>query len=234
MLSAMSRRRMGIVVSGLALVLLPQAAAAQPSASATVIVDQPIAPVADVRSGLMLGASVGRGSIDIDCDTCGNVGAITEALSYSLHAGLMVTPSAAVMLEHWTIRWNDRGSEWFDDSAQHLVAQRITTVSGQLWFGKYVWVRGGLGVGRHISDSRYARVEGEPDGVLRSSTGGGSSTPDTDNGGWSPAASLAVGFEFAHTTTFAADVQLRVGTTRRDADEYQVHNTGLMFGASWY
>jgi hypothetical protein len=232
MLSAMTRRRMGIVVSGLALILLPQAAAAQPSAAAATI--DVVAPAPDVRSGLMLGASVGRGSIDISCDICGNVGAITEALSYSLHAGVMVTPSAAVMLEHWTIRWNDRGSEWFDDSASHLVAQRITTVSGQLWFGKYVWVRGGLGVGKHISDSRYAKVEGEPDGVLRSSTGGGSSTPLTDNGGWSPAASLAVGFEFARTTTFAADVQLRVGTTRRDADEYQVHNTGLMFGASWY
>lgn len=222
---------MGMVFSGLALALAPQVAAAQPSAEAPAPVAV-AAPAADVRSGFLVGASVGRGSIDIDCDTCGNVSAITEALSYSFHGGLMLTPSAAVMLEHWTIRWNDRGSEWFDDSASHLVAQRITTVSGQLWLGKYVWVRGGLGVGKHISDSRYAKVE-QPGGMLRSAAGG-SSTGVVDNGSWSPAATFGVGVEFAHTTTFAADVQFRVGTTRRDDSEYQVHNTGLVFGASWY
>jgi hypothetical protein len=190
----------------------------------------PAAAAAPARSGIFGGLSIGRGSIGIECDRCQNVATITEALSLSAHVGWMLNPSLAVVGEHWTVRYNDRGSEWFDDSAEHLIAQRISTVGGQLWVAPTLWVRAGLGVGKHISDSHYTKSLPPPSGVRASSVGEELEAP----GDWTGAAAAAIGYEFAHTPRFAAEVILRVGTTRRPSDEFQIHNTAITFGASWY
>jgi len=44
----------------------------------------------------------------------------------------------------------------------------------------------------------------------------------------------ALGWEFAHSQSLAAEIQLRVAGTERPSDEYQVRNVGLNFGVSWY
>lgn len=240
----MTRQRISITLSAvlLAIVTVPGMALAQPGVSAGgPVVDGPIAevvaPVTE-RSGLMFGVSIGRGSIDVECDQCDNVDALTEALSYTGHVGYMVTPSLAVVLEHWAVRYNDRGSEWFNDSADHLVAQQMNLLQGQLWIGKRLWIKGGLGYGKHISDSRYAnpRWNMDDDGTLRAGEAGGGNTGGEGESysEYAPAAMLGIGFEFARTTKFAVDVQLRAASTRRPSDEYQIYNTGFVFGINWY
>ncbi len=184
------------------------------------------------RKGLMFGASVGRGSIAVECDICRNVAPLTEALSLTAHVGMMVSPRLAVLAEHWTVRYNDRGDEWFDDSADHLVAQRITTLSGQVWLGRRLWVKAGAGMGKHISDSPYTRTATAPplDGTRRARSSG-----DGEGAGvYTPAFTGAIGYEFAHRSDFAVDVQFRVGSTRRPAEEYQIRNTGIVFGVTWF
>lgn len=189
---------------------------------------------ADGRDGLTFGASFGRGSIDVECGRCDHVDAITEALSLTAHVGFMLTPRLALVGEHWTVRWRDRGSEWFDDSLDHLVAQRITVIGAQAWLTRRLWVKAGLGVGYHISDSDYVREGAEPAGPRPAALASGSAIEDDRAPRATPAYFTAIGWEYAHTETFSCDVQIRVGATRRPADEYQIYNTGLNFGFNWY
>lgn len=219
----------------------PSAAVAQPGhASASASFESGDAPyrsafdTGEPRTGFTVGASIGRGSIDIACDTCANVDAITEGLSLSLHGGFMLTPQLALIGEYWTVRYNGRGSDWFPDSRDHYVAQHIVTAGAQLWLLDSLYLRAGLGVGWHHSDSQYARTGATRVSGNRLPAGAG---PMMEPGGapeQTPAASMGIGWEFAHTSRFAADVQLRVGSTRRPADEYQVTNVGVTFGAAWY
>ena len=221
----------------LALVAVPLDAVAQPVASYEGARDTiPRAAPADAgqRSGLLLGASIGRGSIDISCDRCDGVDAITEGLSLSLHGGYMITPQLAVIGEYWSVRYNGRGSDWFPDARDHYVAQHIVTAGAQLWMLDSLYLRAGVGVGWHHSDAFYARTGGSMVGGNRPVAAGGPVMEDSGAPSQTPAASVGIGWEFAHTSKFAADVQLRVGSTRRPADEYQVTNIGLTFGAAWY
>jgi hypothetical protein len=227
---------LSLVAAVLAAFVLPSSASAQ-----VVGVDRD-GSVSPQRSGLTFGASIGRGSIDIRCDECGDVAPITEGLSLAAHAGYMLLPRIGIVGEHWTVRYNDRGSEWFDDSEPHLVAQRIFVAGAQAFLTNRIWLKAGLGVGWHISDSRYANppMQGrntEP--VTASSGAAGSQDPvrpmeTSDSNSLSPAFLLAAGFEFAHNEFFAADVQLRIGHTRRPQDEYQIYNTALNIGFNWY
>ena len=198
-------------------------------------------PAKPVRDGFMAGASIGRGSIDIECDNCDGVAPVTEALSLTAHAGYMITPRLALLGEHWTVRYNDRGSEWFDDAAPHLIAQRVFAVAGQAFVTDRVWLKAGFGFGWHISDSHYAKggppVPPQGGAVPAAGVGAaGGVTPmdSTDRTGASPAYFVASGFEFAHNEFFAADVQVRVGATRRPQDEYQIYNTAVNVGFNWY
>ena len=187
--------------------------------------------VAGDRSGFTIGGSIGRGRIAIECAACDNVAPLTEALSSSVHVGFMLQPQLSIIAEHWAIIYNDRGSDWFPDSQDHAVQQHLQTFGAQLWLTRRAYLRAGLGFGWHQSDSQYAKVQRD-DGPVAAAAGTGSGGESA--GKFTPAATVGVGFEFAHTRAFAADVQLRMGTTRRPADEYQVHNVGLNFGAAWY
>jgi hypothetical protein len=88
-------------------------------------------------------------------------------------------------------------------------------------------------VGWHKSDSQYARTRSSSSDPQPAAAEGGMQT-ESNTGRYTPAATVGVGVEFAHTRRFAVDVQLRAGTTRRPDDEYQVHNVGLNFGVAWY
>ena len=201
------------------------------TAAADVAADR-IVPDLGPRDGFGFGASIGRGSIEISCDICDNVDPITEGVSVSVWAGFLLNPRLMVMGEYWTVRYNGRGSDWFsDNSIDNYIAQHLVLGGVQLWMTRRIYLRAGLGLGWHESDSRYADVHRDP-------TPPGSAlpalAPDDPAPRLTPATALGVGFEFAHTRSFAADISLRVGTTRRPSDEYQVHDVAVTFGASWY
>jgi len=224
---------------GLAMLMVTafvETASAQPGATGSVdgAASGDAAKLAGERSGFTLGASIGRGRIDIACDICDDVDPITEGLSISLHGGVMVLPNLSIIGEYWSVRYNGRGSDWFPDSRDHHVAQHLVTAGAQLWLLRNLYVRGGLGVGWHHSDSLYAKVDRDDRGGALAAAAGEQGMTDDPAGRYTPAATAGIGFEFAHTTSFAADVQLRVGSTRRPDDEYQVHNVALTFGAAWY
>ncbi len=191
-----------------------------------------------VRNGLFGGLSFGRGSIAVSCDDCGTgTATLTEALSLEGHAGYMLTPQLAVIGEHWTIRYNARGGDLFDDSASHLVAQHVSSVGAQLFLGHSLWIRTGFGVGWHISDGEYAKrtatVQDTPSGSVALQQQRQPST-SAAAGGVGAAYFAAVGWEVAHSRSFVAEVQLRAASTHRSDDQYQVRNVGLNVGASWY
>jgi hypothetical protein len=185
------------------------------------------------RDGLTMGASFGRGSIEVDCDTC-DTAKLTEALSLAAHIGYMVTPRIAVVGEHWTVRYNERGGPLFDDSERHLVAQHMSTSAAQLFVTHRLWLKAGVGVGWHITDGDYDKEMPISGPVAASATGGSRMPESSDSVAMGNATFAAVGYEFAHNTVFAADIQFRVGSTQRPDKRYQILNTGLNIGFNWY
>lgn len=193
------------------------------------------------RGGLFGGLSFGRGSIEVDCGDCasGN-GMLKEALSLEAHVGYMIMPQLALIGEHWTVRYNERGGELFNDNAAHLVAQHISSAGAQIFLGKSFWIRTGVGVGWHVSDGAYAKESGPSaqTQAVTTDTNGAQRSPEsgpleTIPG---PGASYfaAIGWEVGHTRSFVAEVQLRAASTQRADDAYSVKNIGLNVGASWY
>jgi hypothetical protein len=186
-----------------------------------------------VRDGLILGASFGRGSIEVDCDTC-EAAKLTEALSLAAHVGYMVTPRIGIVGEHWTVRYNERGGPLFDDTERHLVAQHMSTIAAQLFVTDSIWVKAGVGVGWHITDGDYDKAPPQI-GPMPVSAKGGESPRKTDEGpDLGNATFAAIGWEIAHNSVFAADIQFRVGSTRRADQRYQILNTGMNVGFNWY
>lgn len=186
------------------------------------------------RHGLTFGLSIGRGSIEVECGSCARAPKLKEALSVAAHVGYMILPRIAVTAEHWTVRYNERGGRWFDDSQRHLVAQRITAVAAQAFVTDSIWLKAGVGVGWHIGDGDYTKPSPsvEPGPIAVGSAG--PKPTDGDDAGLQvrPAYFTAIGWEFARNRSLAAEVQLRVAATQ--GPDYQVLNTGLNFGMSWY
>jgi hypothetical protein len=185
------------------------------------------------HEGIGFGAAIGRGSIEIECDICDGVDPITEGVSLSLWGGHMINPRLMVLGEYWTVRYNGRGSDWFvDTSREQYVAQHMVLGGAQLWLSTNFYVRASLGAGWHVSDSRYADLDRPPTPPGPNALP--ALAPNDPAPRYTPASSFGIGAEIAHTRTFAAEVLVRVGTTRRPSDEYQVTNVALTFGASWY
>jgi len=192
-----------------------------------------------VRDGFTLGASIGRGSIDIRCATCVDA-KLTEALSASGHVGYMVTPRLAVVGEYWMVRFEDRGSALFDDSDVHLVSQHNSALAAQVFIADRLWVKGGLGFGWHFTDGDYHTPAVVAEGMPPNAHGGAMSTSedmrqDTRQGGMQGATRfVAVGVEVVHNHVFSADVQLRAAKTSFPGERYEVYNTGLNVGFNWH
>ena len=185
------------------------------------------------RTGFIMGASFGRGSIEVQCDGC-ETAKLTEALSVAGHAGYMITPRIALLGEIWTVRYNARGGALFDDSERHLVAQHMSTVAAQLFVTNRLWVKAGIGVGYHITDGDYDKNLPNNGPTPVGATGGQKMPEDSKDAAAGNAAFAAIGYELAHNSVFAADIQFRVGTTKRRDDKYQILNTGLNVGFNWY
>ena len=186
-----------------------------------------------VRDGFTMGATFGRGSIDVKCATCADA-KLTEALSVSAHVGYMVTPRLALLAEHWSVRYNARGGALFDDSEDHLVAQHISTFAGQLFVTNSLWIKAGLGVGWHITDGDYDKDLSATTPMPIGANGTSSPKGESRSRASGTASFAAIGLELAHNEVCAVDIQFRVGTTRLSDERYQVYNTGLNVGFNWY
>ena len=189
--------------------------------------------VSPIRDRFIVGASFGRGSLEVECDTC-EAAKLTEALSVAGHIGYMVTPRIAIVGEHWTVRYNARGGPLFDDSERHLVAQHMSTVAAQLFVTDSIWLKAGAGVGWHITDGDYDKDLPNFGPTPVNATGG--ERPDEMDTGrkFGNATFAAIGWEVAHNSIFAADIQFRVGTTTRADNRYKILNTGMNVGFNWY
>ena len=222
----MQRKLALAVATSLSLLLLASPAGAQR--------DWQSSELGPNRDGFTMGASFGRGSIEVDCGTCGEA-KLTEALSISAHAGYMITSRLALLGEHWSVRYNARGGPLFDDTERHLVAQHISMVAAQLFVTNSVWVKAGLGVGWHITDGDYAKDLPDPAPMtIAAAQGQGPQPGPEEDRGTGAASFAAIGWEVAHNSVFAADIQLRIAATKRPDERFQVYNTGLNIGFNWY
>lgn len=193
-----------------------------------------------VRDGLTMGASVGRGSIDVRCATCVDA-KLTEAVSASGHVGYMVTPRLAVVGEYWLVRFKDRGSTLFDDSEVHLVSQHNSALAAQVFVTERLWIKGGFGFGWHFSDGDYRAPAPSVEEGMPTNTHSGAMTKSEDVIQGLPEGPaqgttrfVALGVELAHNHVFSADIQLRAAKTSFPSGRYEVYNTGLNVGFNWY
>lgn len=191
---------------------------------------------ANLDSGFYGTVSIGRGSIDIECDDCYGVPAITEALSLTASLGLKLNSRLGVVGEYWVLHHNESGTEWFDDNVPHQVTQHMTTLGLQYWLTNTIWMKAGAGLGAHVSQSPYAQVP--VDDRIRFSE---DSIDDKANRGILPIARenvsgqpsravfVAIGWEFIKSDHIAIDAQIRVGKTSRPEYQFQIYNTAFNF-----
>ena len=177
--------------------------AAVPAFADTVVVTS--GSPSDTRSGLVLGASIDGGNMGCqtkDGDDCGN--GAHPAGGFSVHAGVMVSPSVAILAEAW-------GMAHTQDSL--TATQVLATANVRGWLAPRLWLQGGIGVAR-------SKLTFDSDLFMASST---SSTV--------PAIDVAVGLEILRSASFGLDVELRGGTGLY-RDDVRIYNAALGVGVS--
>jgi len=141
----------------------------------------PPAPRGVYRSGLVLGGSLGAGSIH--ADNCGVV--CGAAFMGEVHIGGMVNPRVAVMGDFWM---GARG--WSDAIGDGSAFHGIYTLAAQYWATDILWLKGGLGMGNMQLSDAYSGTFGDETGF---------------------ALMGAIGLELMQTYNSTLDLQLRVG-----------------------
>jgi hypothetical protein len=195
------------------------------------VVDTGLLPVtADERSGWYVGASIGRGRLDVKhgCGACGSLGALEEGLSLSAHVGRLLNPRLGLLVEGWIVRYEERDNLRFADSSEHLISEGMLLGSAQVWPVHFLWVRAGVGAAWHQTDLDYPMSSGP---VAASSKVPPMRTTQGDGVG--AAASVALGVELARTSSFGFDIALRSGVAAHD-DDIGVTATAITVGGSWY
>lgn len=156
------------------------------------------------REGIIVGGDLGFGHISCSGDGCDS---FTEAGSFGLHIGGMITPRIAVMADAW----------WMLHTEDRLtVSQGIFTGAVRFWAIPRLWLQLGLGA---------ARVDYTYSGTFSSIN---------DHTEWVPAFQIGVGVEIIATHHFALDVALRYGTGFYSDGDYRIHNVALVLGASFF
>ena len=89
------------------------------------------------RDGVTFGLSLGGGHLGCAGEGCD--AEFTEAGSFDLHIGGMLSPRGALLFEAW----------WMFHSEDNLtVSQGIMTGAFRFWPVRHFWLQGGLGVAR--------------------------------------------------------------------------------------
>ncbi len=102
----------------------------------------PVAPpVGMVRSGFLIGFSLGGGSFN--CSDCSDEDALS-GFAFDLHLGGMINPRMGLMFDGWGVSHSLEGG-----SIIHV----IDTVALQVWVAPRIWIKGGLGIGQLSVDN---------------------------------------------------------------------------------
>ena len=141
----------------------------------------PPAPRGVYRSGLILGGSLGAGSIS--AEACGTV--CGAAFMGEVHIGGMLNPRLALMGDFWL---GARG--WSDPTiGDGSTIHNIDTLALQYWAADILWIKGGVGFG-HMQLSDVIGTFGDETGL---------------------AVMGAIGLEVLQSYNTTLDLQLRAG-----------------------
>ena len=143
------------------------------------------------------------GGGSFNCDTCSDDSALS-GFGLDIHLGGMISPTVGVMFDGWGVAHPLEGG----GNIVHV----MDTAAVQAWISPQFWLKGGLGIGQlSISDDNGQRV----------------AESETGFGGFA-----AAGFELYQGSTFALDIQGRIGSVKYD--EVSVHMGALTVGLNWY
>jgi hypothetical protein len=146
---------------------------------------------------------VGIGFGGISADACGDF--CGGALALELHLGGMINPRMGVMGDFW-------GNFHPIPNSDGTTSHSISTLALQYWLTDIIWLKGGLGIGRMQITSDSAGSIGDETGFAIMGAGG---------------------IELVQATTFALDLQLRLGHGFYSQGG-DVNNLAFMAGFNWY
>ncbi|HLU64983.1 MAG TPA: hypothetical protein VKZ63_01830 [Kofleriaceae bacterium] len=204
--------------AALAALLLPPLAAAQPSSP------PPPPPGGGgygggyyagpppVRQGLTVGFGFGVGAMDSDSNLaqCFDCDYEPGAVSFDFHLGGMINPQMAALFELWV-----QGQQ-IDEAGFNWLNQVLVMGALQYWLTPQFWLKGGLGIANlsvHYDDGYYYGDDDVAQGL---------------------ALMGAAGYEVLHSTRFAIDLQLRLGSGSYDGIDEQVNTAMIAVGFNWY
>jgi uncharacterized membrane protein YtjA (UPF0391 family) len=174
------------------------------TARADVYIEPDAQTAARARHGLVLGGSLGVGSISCDGADCGD---LNGAGALDLHVGGLIAPDMALLLDGWAMSHSDGDRATFTHA--------IVTAAFRYWIVPQLWVQGGVG----LAEARWHYSRDIVDFESRSDQ--------------VPAIMGAVGLEVLSSRTFALDLELRGGTGFFE-DDTRVRNVSLGVGVSWF
>lgn len=191
------------VVVALAVVVPGAAWAQAPGATPPAPVYQPPAPA--VRSGFTIGGGLAIGELGYPgCDDCEK----TEAGGIFFHAGWLVAPRIALMIDVWAMGHHER--QWGSESYS------VVSLAARWWATPRLWLGAGIGGASYAVEACEFDLctERRPE--------------EAGDGGF-----VALGYELSHSRTFAIDAQLRLGGVEFD-DGVERNMGALLFGLNWY
>ena len=164
------------------------------------------------RQGLALGVGLGVGGMDSDSNLaqCFNCDYEPGAVGLDFHVGGMINPQLAVLFELWA------QGQAVDSSGANVLWQTMWMGAVQYWLTPQFWLKGGLGIA--VLDVQWS------DGYYY----------ENDNVGQGLAIMGAAGYEVLHSTHFAIDLQLRLGSGAYEGIDEQVNVGMIGVGLNWY
>ena len=139
----------------------------------------------------------------MNCSNCNDSDALS-GVALDIHLGGMIAPNLAIMFDGWGVAHS------FDGGG--TLVHVMDTAAVQAWVMPQFWIKGGVGAGQlRINDDNGNSV----------------ATSETGLGLFG-----AAGFEVLQGSSFALDLQLRLGTVKYDGGS--VNMGALTVGANWY
>ena len=165
-----------------------------------------------VRQGLAIGVGLGVGGMDSDSNLaqCFNCDYEPGAGGFDFHVGGMINPQMAVLFELWI------HGQAVDSSGANTLWQSMWMGAVQYWLTPQFWLKGGLGIA--VLDVQWS------DGYY----------VENDNVGQGVALMGGAGYEVLHSTRFAIDLQLRLGSGAYEGIDEQVNVGMIGVGLNWY
>jgi hypothetical protein len=164
------------------------------------------------RMGLTLGIGLGIGGMDSDSNlaACRGCDYDPAAGGFWFHLGGMINPHLAGLFELWFM------GQQVDAGGNTTLFQSMVMGAVQYWLTPQFWLKGGLGfAGLQVQYSDGYEYGEEDLGTGLAVMG-------------------AAGFEILHSTQFAIDLQLRLGSGSYDGIDEQVNVAMFGIGFNWY